>query len=306
MEESKNSEQLPVDQAREARFGVITFLFLLVLGSAVLYSLIVSEHQTNRRFVLVALLLIAPAPVSIVTRLWREEGFTDVSFRLLWRSGGTPLILAWLIPIVIGAVAYGLAWVTGQAVFAAPSVEGARVAYLGSGSGVRFGILLLVSTTLGATIYLPLALGTELGWRGYVLFRLIDSHVRRPILVSGLLWGLWQIPLVLAGDIAPSSHQLATCGLFLIVLVAFSYLTAWLRVASGSIWPPVVFSASWNSTVSGAYAAATEGHSAWVGVAGINVAVVTTALAVFIAWRTWPIAHVPDEDTPPRIRLSTL
>lgn len=39
----------------------------------------------------------------------------------------------------------------------------------------------------------------EIGWRGYMLTRLIDAGVLRPVLASALIWGLWHVPLVLAG-----------------------------------------------------------------------------------------------------------
>jgi membrane protease YdiL (CAAX protease family) len=303
MDERESSSAPPGNSAREARTGLFTFLFLLGLGSAGLYSFIVAEHEANHRFVLVAVLLAAPAPAAILTRLWREEGFSDVSFRVFWNTGGTPLILAWLLPIVIGSVAYGVAWGSGRAIFAAPSVEGVSVAYVGSGPAARFSVLLLVSITLGATIYLPLALGTELGWRGYALPRLVGSRLPRPVLLSGLLWSAWQLPLVLTGDLAPNSHPAATVALFVVVLIAFSYLAAWLRFTSGSIWPPVIFSASWNATVGGAFAAATRGQSAWVGEAGIDVALATTLVALIVAWRRWPIRHVPEDASPTIARL---
>ena len=43
------------------------------------------------------------------------------------------------------------------------------------------------------------ASGEEIGWRGYMLTRLIDAGVPRPVLTSGLIWGLWHVPLVLGG-----------------------------------------------------------------------------------------------------------
>src|SRR5260370_34919472 len=120
MDERESSSAPPGNSAREARTGLFTFLFLLGLGSAGLYSFIVAEHEANHRFVLVAVLLAAPAPAAILTRLWREEGFSDVSFRVYWNTGGTPLILAWLLPIFIGSVAYGVAWGSARAIFAVP------------------------------------------------------------------------------------------------------------------------------------------------------------------------------------------
>jgi hypothetical protein len=42
------------------------------------------------------------------------------------------------------------------------------------------------------------AAGEEIGWRGYMLTRLVDAGIPRPVLASGLIWGLWHVPVVLA------------------------------------------------------------------------------------------------------------
>ena len=53
-----------------------------------------------------------PAIASVVARLALREGFSDVSFR--WGGGPAPAIaLAWTFPLVVGFLAYGLAWATG-------------------------------------------------------------------------------------------------------------------------------------------------------------------------------------------------
>ncbi|MBL9040520.1 MAG: CPBP family intramembrane metalloprotease [Myxococcales bacterium] len=41
----------------------------------------------------------------------------------------------------------------------------------------------------------PSAKRKQSGWRGYLLSRLVDSGIPRPILVSGLLWAVWHFPL---------------------------------------------------------------------------------------------------------------
>ena len=77
--------------------------------------------------------------------------------------------------------------------------------------------------------------GAEIGCRGYMLTRLIDS---RPVsvLVSGLLWGLWHLPLVFAGVIYvdhPSAFMAAAA--FLVSAVGAGYVLARARLRAGSI-----------------------------------------------------------------------
>src|SRR3712207_7188827 len=58
----------------------------------------------------------------------------------------------------------------------------------------------IVPFAVGMVVGLVLAAGEEIGWRGYMLTRLIDAGVPRPVFASGLIWALWHVPLVLGGD----------------------------------------------------------------------------------------------------------
>jgi hypothetical protein len=45
-----------------------------------------------------------------------------------------------------------------------------------------------------------IALGSEYGWRGFLLTELFPLGKRKASILSGLLWGIWFIPLVLLRD----------------------------------------------------------------------------------------------------------
>ena len=51
----------------------------------------------------------------------------------------------------------------------------------------------------GPTVFAVLALGSELGWRGYLLPRLMPLGRFRAYLLTGLLWGLWFFPMIWMG-----------------------------------------------------------------------------------------------------------
>ena len=49
--------------------------------------------------------------------------------------------------------------------------------------------------------------GEEIGWRGYMLTRLIAAGVPNAVLVSGVIWGLWH-----RCSIPPHPVPTARCG----------------------------------------------------------------------------------------------
>jgi membrane protease YdiL (CAAX protease family) len=96
-----------------------------------------------------------------------------------------------------------------------------------------------------------LAAGEEIGWRGYLLTRLIDAGVPRPVLVSGLIWALWHAPL-LVGGVYPRGPSIAlSLSMFTVTVVA----------------------------VARAFDAFTGTRSIWLGETGVLVALASVLLA---------------------------
>ena len=119
-------------------------------------------------------LMWSPALASVIARLVLRGGLLR---RLLPVGGATHLavVRAGLgVPLAVGILAYGGAWLTGLVGF-----EGGASAFLVG----------LETAATWITIYgFIFTAGEEIGWRGYMLTRLIDAGVPRPVLVSGLIW----------------------------------------------------------------------------------------------------------------------
>lgn len=92
----------------------------------------------------------------------------------------------------------------------------------------------------------------EFGWRGYALPRLqVDRTALRSAVGVGLLWGFWHTGpdfwrLLFEGDLRAFLYPLAiTAG-----TIPLSILFAWMfNQTGGSLLPPMLFHASFNSTV---------------------------------------------------------
>ncbi len=97
---------------------------------------------------------------------------------------------------------------------------------------------------------LTVSLTEEIGWRGYLLPRLSRLGARRALLLSGVLHGLWHLPVILLTDLYhPLGNRLVVIPLFLVTLTAAGVFLGWLRLRSGSIWPSVIAHSSHNVAV---------------------------------------------------------
>ena len=147
--------------------------------------------------------------------------------------------LALVFPIVVGLAAYGIAWVAGLARFDGTTDGGASPV-------VELVIGIFLAITLWTALSSILVAGEEIGWRGYMLTRLIDAGVPRPVLASGVIWGLWHVPVVLAGGYAAGSSPALSAAVIMVSITSFGYVIARVRLETGSIWPAIVLHAAWN------------------------------------------------------------
>ncbi len=282
-------------RADEARKGLLVFFALVALGSGVFQGLLLrSGKPIGESPWLVYGLMWTPGIASLVCRLVLREGFRDVSFRVGGRAGWKAIGFAWLLPPVLGAVAYGLAWATGLAKFGVPAL--ADVGLLALGQPARFATLLGITLTLVSVLSLFSAAGEEIGWRGYLLTRLIEAEVPRPVLVSGLVWALWHVPLILSGQYAAGPNRLLSAATFVATVVGIGFTMAFLRLATGSVWPAIVLHGVWNAVIQGAFDVSTKEPSIWVGEAGILIAVASLAVAWVLTRKGFDARRMPSEE----------
>jgi CAAX protease family protein len=284
------------DVRSQARRGLAVFFAILVPLTAIFQAIIITTGNLLWVFALMWSVTVA----SVVARLVLREGFADVSFRFGGRRTWKYIALAPIIPIVIGLIAYGIAWATGLARFD-PQAVGLVVPLVGDTASpvTIFVVTLALAATIGIIISALSAAGEEIGWRGYMLTRLIDAGVPRPILVSGVIWGLWHVPLILGGILYADSPLpvLATVVVVMVGAVSFAYVLARMRLETGSIWPSLALHASYNSIIQIAFATATTGAGAalWVGMeAGILVMLTTVVVSVVFSRGHWTILRAPE------------
>nr|WP_309247908.1 type II CAAX endopeptidase family protein [Paenibacillus tyrfis] len=275
---TSNSE-MAQHRVRSARRGLTVFFALLVPLSCVGYWLSLHDGKW------VLFLMWTPALASLLSRLVLREGLADISLRLGGRRTLKFIPIVLLLPIAVDLAAYGIAWMSGLAQFAAPAT------YLNAPPLVLFVLLLLANATLGTIRGLIGSFGEEVGWRGYMLTRLIDARVPRPVLVSGLVWGAWHLPLMVAGVYYAGPFLLLSILLFMVTVTSFGYVMAYLRLTSGSIWPAVLLHASWNAITQNVFDLFTKGESAllWTGESGVFVALALLAVAFMVTRKQWTI-----------------
>jgi len=105
--------------------------------------------------------------------------------------------------------------------------------------------LTLMVSALPVTLF---TFGEEYGWRGYLLPRLLPLGEVRASVLIGVIWGVWHLPLLLAGLNYPGVNIWLATIVFIFVTVGLSFTYTWFYVASsGSVLVAAVFHASTNN-----------------------------------------------------------
>ena len=103
----------------------------------------------------------------------------------------------------------------------------------------------------GIAVFL-LALAEEIGMRGYLQPRLMSLGRNRALLVVGLVWATWHMPLYyFMAKLFPVGNVLLFLPLFYGTIVAASFFFGYMRIYTGSTWPASiahsVHNAAWDS-----------------------------------------------------------
>ncbi|HEV7234288.1 MAG TPA: CPBP family intramembrane glutamic endopeptidase [Sphingorhabdus sp.] len=105
----------------------------------------------------------------------------------------------------------------------------------------------LVAALPGIVIGVSSALGEEIGWRGYLVPKLMERMgFWGTTLVSGCIWGVWHMPILLFGNYNNGTEWWYGMTCFVILVLSGSMIMTWLRLRSASVWPCAIFHGSHN------------------------------------------------------------
>jgi uncharacterized protein len=171
----------------------------------------------------------------VVTR----EGYSKEGWKVLGlhRLGLSVWWIAFGLTLLITVAASAIVWATPLASFVVP--EGGIV------DPVMSFLIQVVLFTL------TFALAEEIGIRGYLLPKLMSVGRTRALLVSGLVFATWHMPLILLTPVFPVGNKLISLPLFYATVVAASFVYGYLRIYTGSVWPAsmahAVHNAAWGA-----------------------------------------------------------
>jgi membrane protease YdiL (CAAX protease family) len=225
--------------------------------------LALGDGPDSSAFVAIAVIyMFTPAAAAVIAQklIWKEP-LPDLDLRkpqLPW------LIIAWLLPVLLALVAFalslavpGVSLLTGLdsligalATRLPPQQVAALHGQLEHTFLAKPGVLLFVAMLqvlgMGPTINAVAAFGEELGWRGLLLRELESLGLWRSSLVIGFFWGLWHLPLIVAGYNYPG-HLVAGPIMMIVLTMLLSPLIGFVCLRAQSVFAAAVFHGTFNA-----------------------------------------------------------
>jgi membrane protease YdiL (CAAX protease family) len=220
------------DTTKAAIFSV------LVLGMAVGAALLIRMLELTPGFGMFSLWMSTPAVATLIMLLVvTREGYSKEGWKSLGlhRFGLNVWWIAFGVTLLITVAATAIVWATSLASFRVPEIGIVDTI-------IDFFFVLIVFTP-------TFILAEEIGMRGYLLPKLLPLGTNRALLLVGLVWGAWHLPLFYLTSLFPTGNALIFVPLVVGTIVAASFLFGYFRIYTGSVWPGAIAHAVHNGLV---------------------------------------------------------
>jgi len=273
---------------RNSRQQMAIYLLLVLAFSSVFYFLILRAHSLGGGGGLFVFgIMWCPALAGMATLKLSGRDLRDLG----WKWPQSPYaVQSWFIPLLYAAIAYGIVWVAHLGGF--PNHEFMGV--LAQRMGLRVSpvtstaVYVLLAGSFGLAKGLASALGEEIGWRGFLVPELsMNVSFTATALISGAIWACWHYPLLIWGDYNSGTPTWYGLSCFTVMVISISFVFAWMRLKSGSLWTGALLHASHNLYIQAIFTPLTRdtGKTAWyIDEFGAVVPIVVLCFAIYF-WR---------------------
>lgn len=253
-------------QPRSSRVQVLTYVVLVFAFSSFFYFLILhSGSLGNGGGLYVRGLMWCPALAGMLTLRLNGRSISELG----WKWGETKYqVRSWFIPLLYATIAYVLVWAFGFGAFGNPEYfDGlTKRMHLGGPAWISIALGIVLTATYGLIGSVASALGEEIGWRGFLVPELSKTtSFTATSLISGIVWSLWHYPVLIYGDYNAGTPTWYGLACFTVMVIAISFVFAWMRLKSGSLWTGAILHGSHNLYIQAIFTPITRntGKTAW-------------------------------------------
>jgi membrane protease YdiL (CAAX protease family) len=235
-------------EAKSRTWKKIIFFYVLTLLLSSVFQML--DRRASGNITLVTGIMWCPALAAFATKITFGESLRDLGW-----SWGTGRYQCWayVIPLLYTLPVYLLVWLTGLGGFYDVAFMEKTAKAYGFAElplGIALITYVLITMTAGFVPKTARALGEEIGWRGFLVPELAKVTGFAGVgFISGLMWAAWHFPAILFSNYNAGTPAWYALSCFTVMVVAQSFIFAWLRLRSDSVWPAAFLHGSHNMFV---------------------------------------------------------
>jgi uncharacterized protein len=272
-------------------FLIITFGIAWILFSVPLAFKNDPNNYTISMQACFALAMWAPGIAAIVTTLFVEKQ-PFKALRLNTLGPKRFYLAAWFLPPLLTLATLGVTLLLHTGTFD-PNFTMMRDALAKAPAGtamppieiIVFGQLAF-GVLLAPFINVLFALGEELGWRGFLLPKLMPLGQWKAILISGAIWGLWHAPTTLLHGYNFPQHQYLGVLVMTVGCTLLGIIFSWLYLNTRSPWVTALAHGAFNASPGLAFFFLKPGFDAALGGLALGLAG-WIPMVLFTGWLMW-------------------
>jgi membrane protease YdiL (CAAX protease family) len=238
-----------------------------------------------------ALAMWAPGIAAIITTLFVDKQ-PFKSLRLNTLGPKRFYLTAWFLPPLLVLAAFGVTLLIRTGTFD-PNMTMMREALAKAPAGTVMPALeIIVAAQVAFAILLApfinvlFALGEEIGWRGFLLPKLMPLGQWKAILISGLIWGLWHAPTTLLHGYNFPMHPYLGVLVMAAGCTLLGIIISWLYLSTRSPWVAALAHGAFNAVSGVVFFFLKPGFDTALGGSTLGLAG-WIPMGLFIAWLVW-------------------
>ena len=269
----------------------------ITYASSYVFAVLAARHGGLSSFPALPLAMLVPWIAAVVVgRFARRPAVPpSLGFRIgrvkYWIIAPLAMLVLWACVFAISYAVHPAAYIGGWAELTVNVGKLRNIPPVG-GTSTRLGLAYLLTIVVGPVLNIPIFLGEEVGWRGFMVPRLVALFGRRGLIIGGCIWALWHTPFILIGQNYPD-HPLLGHLIWVPFCIAFGIILQTVYVRSRSIFPTALCHGLTNQfamlTLS-VFAVQSRFIDLLDGPAGVVAVVILTVPAVW-CYRRFPLRY---------------
>ncbi|MBX4261724.1 CPBP family intramembrane metalloprotease [Clostridium estertheticum] len=260
--------------------SVIAFLIITFMLSSIIYVIWIMGGEAATRSGISVLLMWCPAVATFIVcrKYYKKENLLGLNKCKL-----SFILTAIVVPMVYLGLSYGIYWLINKESFTGDLNMFSSVSSSYTNKLSHRSVVTVITLVIGIFTSIITATGEEIGWRGFLLPQLTKIwNVKVAVIVSGLIWAVWHMPIMFAGLYLPGTPLWFKLPMFVIEVIAITVIMSVLRLKSKSVWPAILLHASHNYFDQAIFGTLTDSinKSYYVGETGIITVIVSILVAI--------------------------